>query len=467
MKINNYIYAGDYYDEFLAKHLPEWRYIPGVSGFNMSMVSLDGERELYCVRLTYTIKGLVTRKVVPGYLSDFETNVNKLGEDYAKGTNPRKRGTAFVWDNWVDKTEWSVLFVGSVSDSGLKVDKSIKPHAFKTGKVPSYLMAWAGDAEDFRLIKFGDRILLHDSTMTFLKEIVIRDNAIYTSDSDKSLYNNAFLCPKPKFPDDNHFYFKNPEKNWSLINTTEDKLYFLNWFQGENVLGVSVPEQHRKHCRQFIPLTMKGDLLEGEPREGSKSSFFSFGTPSVSVSHEFTKEFIKKWNSSKKGGKSRSLAEKPDKIRHVIYDSMLVGHTKVGKANEKYNSEFQPTIDYVESTMKKYGNKYRPHLTYDYFMYFMRIINVQLESGKKITKMFISDSFIPLNTKAEHKNKYKFSLVFPVGIIKKNNQVYVSCGEGDFYTTIMSFDEKGILDDCVHDVEFMDLSSYKYTILKY
>jgi hypothetical protein len=71
----------------------------------------------------------------------------------------------------------------------------------------------------------------------------------------------------------------------------------------------------------------------------------------------------------------------------------------------------------------------------------------------------ISNAYLPINPQKEN----LFSLVFPIGAYDNdNNEMVITCGEGDFYNTEMkiSFDEIDKL--CIHDISDIDMNDYKY-----
>jgi len=79
--------------------------------------------------------------------------------------------------------------------------------------------------------------------------------------------------------------------------------------------------------------------------------------------------------------------------------------------------------------------------------------------------MKLSDSYLPVNLSDKENNKYKFSLVFPMGIADCGEDILVSCGEGDFYSILLKFKIKNIIDACRHDLREINMDNYKFKYL--
>ena len=124
-----------------------------------------------------------------------------------------------------------------------------------------------------------------------------------------------------------------------------------------------------------------------------------------------------------------------------------VGHIKMLTDSNiyKYESEY---VAKIQSNIKIYMdslNTYKQHsvncvIGYNYFSYFILF-------DETTKTFFISDFFLCSN----ETNKYKFSLTFTTGIFEIGNDIYISSGDGDYYSNILVFDETVILRSCVHD----------------
>ena len=158
-----------------------------------------------------------------------------------------------------------------------------------------------------------------------------------------------------------------------------------------------------------------------------------------------------------------------------------VGHTKIRNPAERYPYIEGSKIEQFRTNLhkqmfEKYGDKYKLHMGssnppdcmgYIYLMYFYKLIH----NGDDDYDMFISDSYLPLDLSDETKDDYKFSLVFPMGIVKQNinghDVLKVSCGEGDYNSIILDFDYETVMKSIKYDVKTFDITNYEYYLLLY
>jgi len=158
-----------------------------------------------------------------------------------------------------------------------------------------------------------------------------------------------------------------------------------------------------------------------------------------------------------------------------------VGHTKIRNPAIRFPyiegskiEQFRTNLHY--QMFAKYGDKYKLHMGstkppkcmgYIYLMYFYKLIH----NGEDDYDMFLSDSYLPLDLSDETKDDYKFSLVFPMGIVKQNKDgmdiLKISCGEGDYNSIILDFDYKKVMESIKYDVKTFDITTYEYYLLSY
>lgn len=155
---------------------------------------------------------------------------------------------------------------------------------------------------------------------------------------------------------------------------------------------------------------------------------------------------------------------------------MSTGHVKIRNPKEKYSylsdSKVEKFKNFLDSYMdKKYPKKYKLHMGsekapfcngYIYLMYFYKLI--YNKNDEKYQFKF-SDSYLPINESLEHNDKYKFSLIFPMGIVKRGDDIIVSAGEGDYYSILLTFSYDKI--NFRHDIEDFEIDNYDYYILSY
>lgn len=79
--------------------------------------------------------------------------------------------------------------------------------------------------------------------------------------------------------------------------------------------------------------------------------------------------------------------------------------------------------------------------------------------------MKLSDTYLPLLLD-QNITEYKFSLIFPNGLERSDNDnIVVTGGDGDYYSVILEFNLKDVIDRCIHDVQNMDMQKYDYYII--
>jgi hypothetical protein len=176
---------------------------------------------------------------------------------------------------------------------------------------------------------------------------------------------------------------------------------------------------------------------------------------------------------------STPLVERVSNDKETIW--LGVGHLKINNSNRfcsyKTNKKINDFKNRLHEVMyKKYKTKYKPHLGlnysttcygYIYMMYFYKLIYYK---DSNTYDFQLSDAFLPLNCNDEHEDKYKFSLFFPAGLVidDNDNDVYVSGGEGDYYSTIINFKLDWVDKQIKHNYKTMDITKeYDYQILKY
>jgi hypothetical protein len=147
------------------------------------------------------------------------------------------------------------------------------------------------------------------------------------------------------------------------------------------------------------------------------------------------------------------------------------GHTKIKNPIACYPYKIGSKVEEfrikTHRDMKaKFGANYKLHVGsspapdcfgYIYMLYFYILYQ---ERQSKRWKMFISDSYLPISF--NDGKKYKFSLIFPMGICLNGNMIMVSAGEGDYYSVLMKFDKKSVIKSCIHDLETLSMDNYEY-----
>ena len=154
-----------------------------------------------------------------------------------------------------------------------------------------------------------------------------------------------------------------------------------------------------------------------------------------------------------------------------------VAHSKIHSSEEKYPYEEKSNVhifrkNIYKDMITKYKDKYIEHYGsgrapdcdgYIYLMYFILL----LEKDDGTFDMKLGNSYLPLNLDEDHKDKYKFSLIFATGIQQENEDIIITAGEGDMYSILLKFSIDSIIADCVHDVKDMNMDNYIFKVIGY
>jgi hypothetical protein len=223
----------------------------------------------------------------------------------------------------------------------------------------------------------------------------------------------------------------------------------------ESARNLLAPNHHL--AKKYLQILYEKRILG--PNYG-KMPGFSFGTPVIDIIHPDFPEL--------------------GKIK------LGVGHSKIHQDQNKFKYISGSKIDLfrqnLHNDMKTYfGKSYVPHYGtfgkkqcdgYIYMMYFYFLfdeITVDGTNNKKYQKAMISDSYLPVTIDLKMDSEstdYKFSLVFPMGIgLKNENVVTVTCGYGDYKSIALEFDLKVIINSCIHDIQNVDMDEYQYFTL--
>jgi len=425
------------YVDYLYENLEKIHYPFKNSGFNLSFASIDNKRELYSIRLVITLKSL------------FNKNDNK-GNRYVPGINPGNKtilkndfyaesdfSEKFIW-SWKNFYEVCILFVGSLQKNGhIKINRSIKPKSlmypyyiynlpkiFSNSIPPSFRLM---RREDFRVYKIKKKLFIMDSAINTLSEVKVENNNIILDSNKLSKYKGICEYDEEKIAENKkkgeEKYYKIFEKNWSLYKFQfENKIptfYFLHDYSDQ---GIEIVKYNKHGCKKELLIKYKGDEI---PHKNDGFVRFSFGS---TIAYH----------------------------KGYYYG---VGHTKyfVKKNKDEIDEKFYRLKDFTtilhKNLRKIFKSKYKVHPNKMYAYYFFRY-----HPNKK--EFLISDSFIPIY----ECNEYIFSLCFPMSIVNKYNNFYISMGYGDYTNIMASYTIDELDNTLIHNVANFDLSNYKLTI---
>jgi hypothetical protein len=455
-----------------------YKYPSTWGGFNVCMTPIPSlgrkQRYLFVSRVFLTPEMMHSGKIIVGTKPSPVTQAPHMrSQDYTQN---------FMWGNWGQGTEMSVMFIGSYdSKNGLIIDKTYTPFiisgcksffqkppcVYKEAKelgIPSMLVHYMSQltCSDFRVLTLDNDILMHDAYTTYLNKVLINHNS-------KTMRYERFVSSMCQLPTwltgkdvearslikqsggsgrqqrkttietfknelkDGSPYYKYFDKNWSFIGMQGEQMMFLDWFYEDGVHAVSL-DPKTGYCVRNRIVEYKKDPI---PRDATEVyPDFSLGTTTMSLS-------------------------KTSKI-----DCIGVGHVKfhwdyVGFTGSRLYKQVAK-IDAIFN--KQFGRNYKRHIKYVYACFFYRI----KQSSKSKFEMTISNLWIPYFP--NEKNKYHSLVVFPMGVSKSLNddkEIFVSAGVSDYYNVVLNFKKQEVLNSLVHDVSQMNMKKLSLDMIKY
>lgn len=387
--------------------------------FNTSLAKFNDDTYLYAVRYMDP----PVKPVIPG---NDKTCID-----------PINIGTNYWWNKWAYYPGGTLFFAGNTLYNNLKLcninvgDNYGYPYR-EFGKK-------SGPGMDIRLFNYENKIYLYDGEFRQVINITYNPttNTIF-------LLNMIDIC-----------FSKLIGKNFSPISI-DIKNYetkFFDWFYNNGIIIRYQSNTNRRSCGiKLIPSrhSVNGEGSHFTQNINDVKTFgvnygvmpkISFGTPTV-------------------------------KIGIGLY--LGVGHIKIHSDEEKYKYKPNSNIELFRSNLyydmrSIYGDRYIIHkgtgrppncFGYIYMMYFY----IYDEINNTFT---MSDAYLPINLNIKQEINYKFSLIFPMGLVIDQRKVIISCGEGDYYSVILTFDLDDIYNLCRHNIYDINFISFQYYILAY
>ena len=431
----SYDYLNKYLDLFDDEAIP-------TKFFNTSMIQIDKDNYLCLIRFIASRN----KNIVPG-------NSNKCIPELSSRYN-----ASFWWNSW-NATE-IIEFIGGTQV--LKFNINTKEFI----KIPikqSY-------ESDFDIERLEDDLricIINGIIYIYTNNLEIFIKCKYDNETDTLVIINYF-----------DFSYNIVDINmapFDIINLeTNQNLLYLDWFYGDHILitqletGILAPDKRYKHTfvknikinfdEKYYGFFGKGSYLTENPKHIEKYKSFYGCTPGFS----FTTPHIK----ITENGQTCWIGVGHTKIKNPIERFPYIPGSNVERF--RYNLHTQ--------MFDKYGDKYKLHMGstsppdcfgYIYLMYFYKLI----DNGHDDYDMFISDSYLPLNLDDEYNEYYKFSLIFPMGIILQNIEgidiIKVSCGEGDYYSILLDFDYNEVMKSINKNIKTLNIETYEYYLLLY
>lgn len=232
------------------------------------------------------------------------------------------------------------------------------------------------------------------------------------------------------------------DKNWALVASDPRGKWwdFLNWFTPDGHVTMTRVHNDEPHkCATRNVLTMAKDRIP--PLGSSQAGMFSLGTPFAPLSASPTS---------------------------YSYDALAVGHVKVLATYQYQNPSIHRFLAELDQAMVHWGDRRAEHTSYHYLMYFMHLTR---PTPTARYKLHISDAFlllpdaVPRSEAAQQPWVSNINFPMSVSVLGARETALVSMGVGDFYTATLALPLEEALAMCRHDVEYMDLSDYRYQVL--
>jgi hypothetical protein len=138
----------------------------------------------------------------------------------------------------------------------------------------------------------------------------------------------------------------------------------------------------------------------------------------------------------------------------MIFNGIAAGHSKIILSKKYENKNINQFLSKIYDLQS--DESYIQHNSYIYLCYFIRL--TKFKNNKY--EMFISDSYLFMDTK----QKYKFSICFPMGLFQKKKNIIMSYGYGDYYNYLIEFNRNELLNKIRHNVEEFNVDEYKFIL---
>lgn len=424
--------------------------------YNTSMIQIDDNNYLYLVRYSY-IDILDPKKteqqIIPGNDKGCKPLYSSRDDNY------------FWWNNWNKSTGGTIIIKYNNIDKRF-IEIQLENPGLLNGYMNKqfsngFLLAYG----DVRIFKINDNIYIYkyDLSQFVICEFDNNTNILKLLKSINFKHSNG-----KNFAPFKLIELDIPNESDKLVN-----LFYLDGFYGTHVLikqvsEIDLPPQNNSYISALIKeikisfnpdkygFFIEGSYLTDKEEDIIKYQSFYGRTPGFS----FTTPHIEIIENGKRCW-------------------IGVGHTKIRNPSERYPYIPGSKVDMFRHNLhaqmfEKYGDKYKLHMGtgdapdcfgYIYLMYFYKLI----DNGDDDYDMFISDSYLPLNLDNKYNENYKFSLVFPMGIIKQNIEgrdiIKVSCGEGDYYSIVLDFDFLDVMRSINKNIKTFDIVTYDYNLL--
>ena len=329
-----------------------------------------------------------------------------------------------------------------------------------------------GEVEEVILLSLkGDKLILHSSIDPHkqpIKSINYQDNTELLDILYDKFINTTAAAKQLKMSDPESYPQNmkagftrtssaiNPHQVQNLIEATQKKNLQL-------LKKILEDKDTFKRVSDFLKTLRKEDYFMETEIETVKTNSklnksqvgitpnFSFGSPAIEIKpntylcighHKISHRDLYKTNSSL------------DMFRRLINHSF----PKLFKTNyiPHFGSDtVDPNISYESSE----GDYYRVLNGFIYINYFIIIKrNHNNFTGK------MSHPFLTIQLDNKYKDYYQFSLDFCPGLTVDHNQVIMSMGKGDYYSSVITFPKKQVIQSCTRNISHMNLQKSQYQL---
>ena len=411
-----------------------------------------------------------------------------------KCTNDIPKGTNFMWGNWILKGLMNKNLVKKITGNfTIIIKKNIMTNEFTHVQITTFdgtllrigksLSLINIEIWDLNISKLDDKIkkLYNDKSILFTDGDMRITKLLHITYDDKNKqlnYNNYFVIYDAQLK--NLFFLKKKQENEIHI---KEKLTIENE-DGNNFTPIVILFDDLIFLNKFDNIGLCINKHNIQTQEKSYI-YIKYKNPKKTIHFKGSCEhkIIDEKSAINKHDINYMITPAFSFSTPVVYKNGKIygiGHVKIHNNEKDYIYKKDSNIDIfrkkILANMSKISNNiYLPHYgTYTqlfpnecqgfiYMMYFycfekdcffMNNTNNTYDVTFKI-----SNAYLPINPQKEN----LFSLVFPIGAYDNdNNEMVITCGEGDFYNTEMkiSFDEIDKL--CIHDISDINMNDYKY-----
>lgn len=381
--------------------------------------------------------------------------------------------TNFQWSKWDDNMTLSNLFIGKIKiDGNIQYMQHINydvdygdvriirlyTNNTKPNTVNSvYLITPREYTKPIKLLylKYNNSFSYFMCNVKYNLRNKLGRSCVKNKDTNMPCYNITKKDyfgrdPYDFFELDYFIWFENKCVNTFRLNIVIPNLDTLSLFcdnKDDEIITQKNISSYNNYCEKYLSTSesicvrndcvkdlsdLKGIDIKNQYLYGTDEKYRLKRIPNKSLAFSFGSHFIKLDEDYKLAVGHIKIATLPVEI---LYEQGSVVNIFRDKVNLIYTSLFNKM--HIKHLSIFNDGCYNGYIYASYFILY----------NKKDHTLKISDFFIPIDIN----DRYHIPLIFSVGLFKINNTVYLTSGEGDYYSSIMTWDKKDIFDSCIHD----------------